>query len=104
MAVPLNPLVWIAAIFLLVAFWPLSQRLRHERLRPLAAYLLFTSVFALVGAAAFMLAVWIAQALLPEGAMRAPLAAPVVLVVAVVPALVAAIRVVRRPQDRRMPR
>lgn len=104
MAVSLNPLAWIIAIVLLVLFWPLVQRFRHKDLKPLAAYLLFASVFALVGSAAFMLIVWIGQALLPEGTMFVSIALPVVFLIAVVPALVAAFLIVRRPQIRRMPR
>ena len=104
MAVSLNPLVWIAPIVLLVLFWPLVQRLRHKDLAPLAAYLLFASVFALVGAAVFMLAVSIGMAVLPEGAMRTMAAPLIVLLIATIPAFFAAWLVVRRPQSRRMPR
>jgi hypothetical protein len=99
-----NPLIWIAAIVLLVLFWPRAQRLRRRELAPLAAYLLFSSVFALVGAAVFMPAVRIGIAVLPEGAMRTTAAPPIVLLVATVPAFLAARLVVRRPQIRRMPR
>ena len=104
MAATLNPLVWIAPIVLLVLFWPISQQLRHEKLQPIAAYLLFTSVFALVGAVVFMLALWAGATLLPQGAMAGRLAAGVTVLLAVLPALGATVWIVRKPQKRRMPR
>lgn len=104
MAATLNPLVWIAPIVLLVLFWPISQQIKHDRLKPVAAYLLFTSVFALVGGVAFMLALWAGATLLPQGTMAGPLAAGVTVLVAVLPALGAAVWIVRKPQKRRMPR
>lgn len=104
MTMSFSPFVWIAVIVLLAIFWPLAQSLRHENLKPLAAYLLFTSVFALVSALIFSLAVWIGRALLPEAMMLAPMAASVTLLVSIVPAFSAAFWIVRRPQVRRMPR
>lgn len=104
MTVSSNPLILVAAIILLGLFWPLAQRLRHKDLKPLAAYLLFTSVFVLVGSAVFVLIFWINLAVLPEGALRSPVAMTFVLLIAAVPAFVAGFLVVRRPQIRRMPR
>ena len=99
-----NPLVWIAVIVLLALFWPIAQMIRHDKLKPLAAYLLFTSVFALIGGAVFLLTLWAGVAILPADAMAGPIAAAVTVLVAILPALAAAAWIVRRPQIRRMPR
>lgn len=104
MLTTLHPFAGIVAIVLLLLFWPLAQRLRHDKLSPLAAYLLFTSMFALVGAAVFMLALWIGMALLPPGAMDGPTAATITGIIAIASAFAAANWIVRRPQTRRKPR
>ncbi len=104
MIATLNPLVWIAPIVLLVLFWPLAQRFRHDKLNPIAAYLLFTSVFALVGSGAFTVAVWIGVRFLSAGTMKGPLAAAVAILIAVLPAFAAAVWTIIRPQKQRMPR
>lgn len=104
MAANLHPVVWIGVILVIVGFWPLAQRLRHEKLRPVAAYLLFTSTFALVGGAVFMLLVLAAGALLSRGTMSGMPAAAIVAVLAFGAGLAAARRIVRNPQIRRMPR
>lgn len=95
---------WIAAIVVLVLCWPIAQALRHERLKPLAAYLLFTSVFALVGAGVFLVLVLAGSALLPAGVMASRVTTALVLLLALLPAFAAARWIVRRPQSRRMPR
>lgn len=104
MTAVLQSVAVIAALLILVVFWPLAQRLRHDRLSAIAAYLLFTSVFALVGAGVFMLLFGLGVVLLPQGAMDGPLAASVTVLLVLLPALAAAVRIVRRPQIRRMPR
>ena len=43
-------IAWAAAALVVALCWPISQALRHERLRPIAAFLLFTSAFILVAA------------------------------------------------------
>ena len=100
----LVPILWIAGLLILALFWPLASRVRHQRLKPLAAYLLFTSVFALVSAAAFVLLLGAGLAFLPEQTMEGPWAAGIVGLLAALPAFAAAVLVVRRPQIRRMPR
>lgn len=95
---------WIIAILVLALSWPVAQSLRHDKLRPLAAYLLFTSVFVLVAAAIFLLAVRLGAALLGVEAMEGPAAAFIVLLLSLVPGFAAARWIVRRPQERRMPR
>lgn len=99
-----QPVAWIIALILLVACWPLSQRLRHERLQPLAAYLLFTTVLVLVSAIVFWVLVLGASALMPPASLEAAGAALVIGLLSLAPGLALAVWIVRRPQTRRMPR
>lgn len=95
---------WTIAIVVLASFWPLAQAFRHRKLKPLAAYLLFTASFALVAGAVFMALIWAGAAFLPADAMAGPIAATVILLLALLPGFAAAVWTVRRPQNRRMPR
>lgn len=95
---------WVIAFVALVACWPLAQVFRHEKLRPLAAYLLFVSVLALVSAAVFWLVLLVAGALVGAGRLEGSGPAAIVILVSLVPGLAAARWVVRRPQVRRMPK
>lgn len=99
-----QPVVWIIVLLVLVACWPMSQALRHERLRPVAAYLLFTSVLVLVSALMFMVLVWGALALAGPALLEGAAAAAITLVLALVPGLLAARWIVSFPQARRMPK
>lgn len=99
-----HPVVWIVAPLVLAACWPLAQSLRHERLRPVAAYLLFTSVFALVSGLAFAVLLPLAGALLGVEALEGAGAAIVILALSVLPGLAAARWMVSLPQRRRMPK
>ena len=48
---------WIAgaaALGLLAAFWPVAQAAKHPETRPLAAWLIFATVFALAAGAVFV--------------------------------------------------
>lgn len=104
MALVNQPVAWIIVLLALVLCWPLAQSLRHEQLRPVAAYLLFTSVLVLVTAPVFLALAWIATLLLPAGAAGGTVTALVTLLLSLLPGLAAARWIVRRPQNRRMPR
>lgn len=97
-----QPVVWIIVLLVLAACWPMSQALRHARLRPVAAYLRFTSV--LVSALMFMVLVWGALALAGPALLEGAAAAAITLVLALVPGLLAARWIVSFPQTRRMPK
>jgi hypothetical protein len=99
-----EPIAGVLALLLLVTCWPLAQALRHERLRPLAAYLLFVSVLALTAALSFRLLLWGAVLLLPPDRLESIGVAIVLGILSLLTGLAAAWRVVRRPQQRRMPR
>ncbi|SIO47442.1 hypothetical protein SAMN05444722_2412 [Rhodovulum sp. ES.010] len=101
---PYPPILLIAAVVLLAACWPFAQRWRHPDQRPLAAYLIFASVLALVSAPPFWLISVLAQLLLPGGVPTAGLTAVAVALVSLGAGVLAACRVVRRPPRRRMPR
>lgn len=92
------------ALVVLAACWPLAQRFRHEKLRPLAAYLLFVSVLALVSSAVFWLVLAIGGALVGADRLDGMAAAAIVILVSLVPGFGAARRIVGRPQVRRMPK
>ncbi|MFC6671561.1 hypothetical protein [Marinobacterium aestuariivivens] len=99
-----EPLAGLLALLVLALCWPLSQALRHEKMRPLAGYLLFVSLFGLVSALSFRVLLWLAVLLLPPAALEG-MAAPVILaLLSMVPGLIAARWIVRRPQQRRMPK
>ncbi|WP_020683205.1 hypothetical protein [Marinobacterium rhizophilum] len=99
-----QPIAGILALLLLALCWPIAQALRHERLRPLAAYLLFVSVLALTVALSFRLLLWVAVLLLPPDRLESVGAAIVLGILSLMLGLAAACWVVRRPQRRRMPR
>lgn len=98
-----QPLAWIIVLVVLVASWPIAQSLRHEKLHPLAAYLLFISVLVLVAASVFWLLVWVTFALLGPTALEGIGPAVAVTLVSLVPGFAAGWWIVRRPQWRRMP-
>ena len=103
MTAALEPVAWIIAVVVLVACWPLAQRLRHEKLRPLAAYLLFVSVLGLVAGGVFWALAWVFKLSGPEGALG-HVSASVIFLVALLTGYVAGRWVVRLPQERRMPK
>lgn len=98
-----TPLAWIIAVAAIAACWPLAQAFRHEKLRPLAAFLLFVSMLALVGGAVFLGLTWLLAM-----ASRAPDigTAPTlgILLIALVAGFFAGRWIVGKPQSRRMPR
>ena len=99
-----HPVAWIVALIALVICWPLSQTFRHEKLHPLAAYLLFTSVLFLVFSLVFWTLLWCASLLIGAAALEGVGTAAVITLLSLVPAFVAAFWIVRRPQTRRMPK
>lgn len=100
------PLILVLAILAaaLVLAWPYAKHIRHPRQRTLAAYLIFLSVFALVGAALFMAIVGLAALAGLTDALGRPVPAMLALLVVLVPAFFAAREVARRPPRQRMPR
>lgn len=99
-----TPLVWLALVVVVLAGWTVAQRLRHPDQRPLAAFLIFTSVVIGVAAVVFSGAVAVAVLLLPAEAAASPVTGGIVLALALAPAFALAARIVGRPPDRRMPR
>lgn len=98
---------WIAfglAALLAAGCWPAAQMVRHPDHRPLAAYLVFVSVFALSAAALFTAIIAVARAAGLLEAMSGGGAAALILIVILIPAFFAARWVVRRPPMRRRPR
>ena len=99
-----QPVIWLIALLALVACWPIAQAFRHDRLHPLAAWLLFTSVFALVSAAAFRVLIGIGSAVLTYGALENPALAAIIVLASLAPGFAAGRWIVRRPQWRKMPK
>lgn len=99
-----QPVGWIIILVVLVACWPIAQSLRHEKLQPLAAYLLFTSVLILVAAAVFWVLIWGGRALIGASALEGAGPAVAITLLSLVPGFLAARWIVRRPQWRRMPK
>lgn len=100
-----NPIViWVIALLLLVACWPVAQRLRHDNLHPVAAYLLFTSMLLLVSATLFWILIWIASLIFAPNTLESAVLASVIVVLSLAPGFVAGRQIVRRPQVRRMPK
>jgi hypothetical protein len=97
-------IAWIVSVAVLVGCWPLAQTLRHDKLQPLAAYLLFTSVLALVAAPVFWIALRLAAAWLGRAALEGAVPALAITALALLPGFFAARWIVRRPQWRRMPK
>lgn len=98
-----TPLAWIIALAIIAACWPLAQRFRHEKLRPLAAFLLFVSMLALVGGVVFLGLTWIVTLASPATPMGT-VPALGILLIAVVAGFFAGRWIVSMPQSRRMPR
>jgi hypothetical protein len=88
---------------LLVAAIPYVSRIRNPEQKPLAAYLIFVSVFLIVAAALFRLLVWLAGSLGLESALDDP--GPALLFIALVflPAIAVAAWQARKPPWRRGP-
>ena len=103
MTIAVEPLVWIIAVVLLIGCWPLAQRLRHEKLRPLAAYLIFVSVLALVSGGVFWALAWIFTLSGPQSALG-NVAAFILLLIALLAGFFAGWWVIRFPQNRQMPK
>jgi hypothetical protein len=99
-----SPVAWICVLALLVMAWPASQRWRHERRRPLSAYLLLVSIFALVGAAVFVALAAFARLSGFAASAGTPAAALVTLALVLIPAVLLGRAVIRRPPRPRMPR
>lgn len=84
------------AIFLLAAIY-YTRRERNPRMRPLAAYLIFVTVFTMASFVLFAAIIIVLGALSQEPALDSPLAAAVVLFVVFVPAFFAARWQIRKP-------
>lgn len=97
-------ITWIIAFVALVVCWPVAQTFRHKRLHPLAAYLLFVSVLALVSALVFWALLLIISASVGPASLEGVGAAVIIVLLSFVPGFVAAWWIVRRPQVRRMPK
>lgn len=98
----LQIVAWLAVLALLVVSWVLAQRWRHERLQPLAAFLLFTSALALVLVAVFSALAWLLTLLFPQGV--GTVVTILILIVAALAGGLAGRLIVRNPQWRRGPR
>lgn len=96
-------IAWAAAALVVALCWPISQALRHERLRPIAAFLLFTSAFILVAAISSAILLLGGSLLLPAGALDGIGPAAVVGSISLLAAFGAAFWIVRSPQRRRPP-
>lgn len=99
-----QPAVWFLAVLALAACWPAAQAQRHAEMKPLAAWLLFTSMLAIVGGLSFSALALIAAALFGGDALGSGGPAFVILLLALAPGVMAGRAAVRRPQRRRMPR
>jgi hypothetical protein len=76
---------WIGLLLgagLLVAAIPYVRRIRHPQQKPLAAYLIFVSVFIMVAAVLFRLLLWLADRLAPGVTLDDP--GPALLFIALV--------------------
>jgi hypothetical protein len=92
--------VWL---LLLIAAVPYVRRIRHPDQRPLAAYLIFVTVF---GLALLILAAalgWLLRLFELEDLLRDPFAAVVIVALVCVPAFVVASWQARKPPSRVMP-
>lgn len=92
------------AVLVLLAGWPLAQRLRHEDQRPIAAFLIFTSMLILVAAVVWWGGLLVASAILPPEVMEGDAVGAIILLVSVAAGFVAGSLLVKRPPSRRMPR
>lgn len=100
-----NPtVIWVIALVLLVACWPVAQRLRHDKLHPVAAYLLFTSMLLLVSTTVFWVAIWVASLIFAPNTLESAVLAILIVVLSLAPGFVAGRWIVRQPQVRRMPK
>ena len=99
-----QPAIWIIAALVLAVCWPIAQSLRHEKLHPIAAYLLFVSVMFLVAALVFMVVIRVAAALMSPTALEGAGVAVAISLLSLLPGFFAARWIVRRPQIRRMPK
>jgi hypothetical protein len=96
-------LIWVAAVAFLFLAWPLAQRLKHPAMKPIAAWLVFVSAFALVGAAAFLALLWGFAGAGVTTALYEPVWAAVTSLVAIGLAFAAARYAVRRTPRRTGP-
>jgi len=96
-------LTWILVALVIVAAWPYAQLVKHERHAPLAGYLLFTSVLILCAAALFLVIMSVAAAAGLTSYLSGSLAAVLTLAAILVPAVLLARHVVRRPPRRDSP-
>jgi len=88
---------------LLAAAVPYVARIRHSRQKFLAAYLIFVTVFAIVGGALFALLSWGASALGLGASLERPFPALLFFALIFVPAIVVGSWQARKPPWRRGP-
>jgi hypothetical protein len=84
------------AAFLIAAVFYVG-RARNPRIRPLAAYLIFVTIFTLASFAVFAAILFLLEALGQLGALDNPLAAAVSLVLMFIPAFLVARWQIRKP-------
>ncbi len=96
-------LAWLLVIGLLVACWLMSQAWRHPELSRVAAFLLFSSVGALVQVAVFTALAWLLTLFTPDRGAGTG-ATVVMILVAALSGAFAGRWIVRRPQRRQSPR
>lgn len=89
--------IWSAAAAFLLLAWPLSRRMKHPDMKPLAAWLVFVSVFALAGGALFAALAGAISLVGATGALDRPAWAILAALLVIAPALAAARASVRRP-------
>ena len=84
------------AVFLLAAIY-ITRRDRHPRIRPLAAYLIFVTVFTMASFVFFAAIIVLLGALGQERTLANPIATVIVLLVIFVPAFFIARWQIRKP-------
>jgi glucan phosphoethanolaminetransferase (alkaline phosphatase superfamily) len=87
----------LIAVAILLLSLPYAVRARHPSTKPLAAYLIFTTVFVVVGFVVFAILVWIGNAIDVLQHEPNPIAGIVLAILVVVPAFLVARRQIRKP-------
>lgn len=96
-------LVWVLVAIVIVAAWPYSQLVKHERHAPLAAFLLFTGVLILAAAALYLVIIVLVTAFGLAAYLHSWLAAIIIIALILVPAVLLARRIVGRPPRKERP-
>ena len=91
---PVSLALWAAFLIFAIFF---TRRERNPRIRPLAAYLIFITVFTVVSFLLFAAIIVVVGALSQERALESPVIAVLMLLVVFVPALFVARWQIRKP-------